>query len=342
MNSDERIVRLPLEVELVRRIDRLILSGAGGFETRTEFFREAALTLLDEYAHSGGPGRRDFDELVDVADAPSVTTEPIAMDETILWAPAQPGLVLGGSVATVKPQMLFGLHNRDYPSLWALRHLADIAGSELRDLDECLRLVTAEAWRFGARLLTLEAKVGQKLTALFPTNPSKRQSADNAFRNFAIGGCGWTGAGLIAVGPLFEWMTCGVTSDPANRAHVQLGVTDAGYALLHSVDGISLRLPHERAHAEAFLDHLRHHDPADLSGFEFVATVLRQEVTREELVDAFAGRLTDRQDQASTYAAGYVARAREWGLVAPKQHEGRYVLTTYGEEFASKVSGVAK
>lgn len=335
--DDERIVRIPLPVEMVRRVDRLILSGVGGFTTRTDFFREGAQLLLDEYTHSGGPGGRTYEDL-----APEVgmgtPTEDIALDGTILRAPIHQGVVVADGAGSVRQQMLFGLHNRDYPSLWALRQIAELTTSTLRDLDECLRLVTAEAWRYGEKLTALEGKIGRKLTALFPTNYEKRQSADDAFRNFAIGGCATTGNGLVATGPLFEWRACGLALDA--DAKVVIGMTDSGNALLRDMDGLSLRLPHDRGHADAFFKHLRQYDASDWRGFEFVVKVVASEVTRDELVEAFSGTLDQRQDQAATYAAGYIARAREWGLVEPKQRKGRYALTPFGEELAGAATGV--
>jgi Arc/MetJ-type ribon-helix-helix transcriptional regulator len=338
MESD-RIVRIPLPVELVRRIDQLILSGAGGFQTRTDVFREGAQMVLDEYTHSGGPAAREYDRLAPDGDG-AATGDESRLEETVIHAPAEPSAVIVESIAAVRGQLLFGLHNRDYPSLWALRQIADLTVLAPRELDECLRLVTAAAWRYAEKLSALDGTSRLKLTALFPTNQAKPQSADDAFRNFAIGGCATTGAGLVATGPLFEWLTCAVVLDSNQK--VAVGLTDHGYRLLVTLDGLSLRLPHERTHSEAFFEYLQKFDPADWQGFEFALAIVAGEATRDELVEAFAGKLDDRQDQAATYAAGYIARAREWGLIEPKQMRGRYALTTFGEEVAANAAGVTQ
>lgn len=334
--EDNRIVRIPLPVEMVKRIDRLILSGVGGFQTRTDFFREGAQVLLDEYAAVSASAQRP-DDALGLEAIEAISTGDLVLDDTALRAPGLAGLMVPASIASVRPQMLFGLHNRDYPSLWALRQLADLTSAGMRDLEECIRLVTAEAWRYGARLSQLETRLGQKLTALFPTNHAKRQSADDAFRNFAIGGCATTADGVIAAGPLFEWEVCAVGRDASN--HLVVGVTEPGYVLLNSLDGLSLRLPHAQRQTDAFLKHLQGHDNADWGGFRFVVKLAGAEATREELVDGFARILDQRQDQAPTYAAGYIARAREWGLIEPKQRHGRYELTALGEEFAATTGG---
>src|SRR5437762_2854463 len=47
-HTEERIVKIPLPVALIRQIDEAIVSGLGGYSTRTEFFRDAAEGLLLE------------------------------------------------------------------------------------------------------------------------------------------------------------------------------------------------------------------------------------------------------------------------------------------------------
>ena len=50
-----------------------------------------------------------------------------------------------------------------------------------REVAECVRQVTNDAWHYGQRLTALEKRVDRKLTALFPTNVQKRQSAEAVF-----------------------------------------------------------------------------------------------------------------------------------------------------------------
>ena len=40
----------------------------------------------------------------------------------------------------------------------------------------------------------------------------------------------------------------------------------------------------------------------------------------------------------SSVVQGYVARAREWGLLEPRLHGGRYRLTEFGSERLDKVA----
>jgi hypothetical protein len=63
-------------------------------------------------------------------------------------------------------------------------------------------------------------------------------------------------------------------------------------------------------------------------------------MTRDALVRHFAGLRTDwSANVVATNSAGYVARSREWGLVRPAMHEGRYLLTEFGERLRDEIGG---
>ncbi len=339
MADDEKVLRILLAEEQIRRIDALILSGVGGFPTRNQFLREAAEMLLAEYTYGNAPPEPrhplfTYETLAPEASEAALRAWRVTdLDGTMLRAPAR-GYTVVGEGAPVRREPLFGLHNRDYPSLWAAVRVAELTADGSREVAECVRQVTNDAWHYGQRLTALEKRVDRKLTALFPTNVQKRQSAEAVFRNFAVGGCATTGKGIVATGPLFEWGICKVTGD---RTKALMGLTAEGYDLLEQLDGISLHLPHSQEHAQRFFAHLDRHDPEDWWGFRIAVEAAAQRVTRDELVETFSAQLTARADQAATYAAGYIARTREWGLVEEKQQEGRYVLTAFGEEQSSKL-----
>ena len=63
------------------------------------------------------------------------------------------------------------------------------------------------------------------------------------------------------------------------------------------------------------------------------------EPSRLELVEVFQ---TARPDWTASVAAtntqGYVARAREWGLVESKQVAGTYRLTEFGERYTAEIN----
>jgi hypothetical protein len=223
------------------------------------------------------------------------------------------------------------MHNRDYPSLWAARRLAAYLEEEAAiSFEECAERATEEAWTYAAELQALELELGTKLTALFPTNVDKRGAASGAFRMFAIGSVSASGTGLRADGPLFLWRMIGV--EPRGEAIV-VGLRREGRALLASLTGLTVAQPHPPEMARAFLAHLREHAPADYWGFEHILQTVADRPTRTELVDAFRQARPDwRESVAATNAQGYVARGREWGLIAPKVVEGRYELTDFGLE----------
>ena len=127
-----------------------------------------------------------------------------------LRLPAQSILAEDG-VAVGEPGPLLGLHNRDYPSLWAAHRLARYTIDELVPFREFVDRATNAAWVFAARLQAIERMDGgDRLTALFPTNPAKRAAAERAFQAFAIGAIPRrVGEGRIRVsGPLFAWGVC--------------------------------------------------------------------------------------------------------------------------------------
>jgi hypothetical protein len=354
--SEERVVKVPLPVPLIREVDEALVAGLGGYTTRAEFFREAAQSLLLDLKYEPAPdeprARRSADAERDVpgiddhraseaiAEAVGLSaSEPFAdLRQTVLRL-GGPGHVIDGGEAEVAPGPLFGMHNRDYPSLWVAYRLADHSARGPVNYAAFVDTVTAEAWDYAESLQRLEASVGLKLTALFPTNRDKPQSASEGFRAFAIGSVsnGKGGERIRSEGPLFSWRICQVV-----RGHdgaLSLGLTPEGWRLLTELHGVSLSLPHSREHAELFLAHLSRYAKDDWWGFAVVLSAVAQSPTRLELVEAFRSARPDWTDSlASTNAQGYIARAREWGLIEAKQVAGRYAMTDFGSDYFRRVT----
>ena len=55
---DNRIVKVPLPVELIRKMDEALAEGRGGLETRAAFIKEAAENLLAEVTYPDAPPER--------------------------------------------------------------------------------------------------------------------------------------------------------------------------------------------------------------------------------------------------------------------------------------------
>jgi hypothetical protein len=360
--TEERIVKIPLPIRLIRQIDETIVSGLGGYSTRTEFFRDAAEGLLLELKYEPAPAepvvRRE--PLTPAAPTKSVIADgnsaphPSAPDGA---GEGQPGLLtksigsadettlrlgiasepLTGGEAEVDDEPLFGMHNRDFPSLWVAFRLAERAASEPVPYEPFVEEITDEAWDYAEALRSLEGAAGQKLTALFPTNRAKPQSASDAFKAFAVGSVADGKSGSVrAEGPLFAWRVCQVKRSAGGD--FVLGLTPEGLRLLRSLDGISVLLPHAPELARTFLEHLRRHSPGDWWGFCTVVATVADEPNRLELVETFQRERPDWSPKvAATNAQGYVARAREWGLVKPKQVGGRYALTEFGSQYLTKI-----
>jgi hypothetical protein len=225
------------------------------------------------------------------------------------------------------------LHNRDYPSLWATAQIGEITSAGPISWDACAEEVLRRAWAFGEVLRSLDAP-GERRSALFPTNEEKRASSEAAFKSFGLGRISRTGA---SVGPIFQWKLCGLFSCAGREPTIAL--LDTAPELFDRLEGLSAETPHKPAHANAFLEHIRRSNPADFDMITFVLDAVAHSPTRQSLVEDVSTMMSESHastDTAATYASGYIARAREWGLVEPKLIDGTYRLTAFGEDTQSR------
>jgi len=337
--QDLRVVRFLLPIDLVRKMDRLLAANTAGYQTRHEFAKDALEAMIleltygtvpDEQMSLEAPAPREFER------ARSSQMLSIDLAATVLRAPSK-GAAIEPGAASVQNEPMFGLHNRDYPSVWAAHFLAGITPNGPVQADRFFEEVTHEAWRFAEGLAALEKRGEAKLAALFPKNRDNPQAAEDVFRTFAVGGYARKDGTLTAWGPLFAWRICSLQE---TRDEILVGLTDEGYRLLRELDGLSLELPHSPQLADRFFDHLQRLAPEDWWGFVQVLRSVAREPTREQMVADFRReRSMWKENQAATYAAGYLARAREWGLVATKQVKGRYALSDFGRAWADKIGG---
>jgi hypothetical protein len=263
-----------------------------------------------------------------------VSEEFESLTETELQVPTT-GFILESEIDTARPEgrPLFGLHNRDYPSLWALTQLASLTQDGPIPVEAFYSEVIRRAWKFGELLRVIEQRTGIKRTALFPTNLEKRKSAEMGFRTFAIGDYRPVADTTFTTnGPLFEWQVVGLTVGEEKQPLI--GITAAGWELLNRITGISIDEPHPRDASAYFFDHLRVHSPADHKAFmEILQAIGLGGASRQEVLDQTAKVWPDwTENEVSTNSAGYIARTREWGLVEQKQKSSRYHLTVLGIE----------
>lgn len=356
---EKRVVKIPMPVDLIRRMDEALSTARGGLETREQFVREAVEGLLAEMNYPEAPpeplaatparavstpGSSGSPLLEGVlASVPSWEQEELRLSDlagSALPSPP-PGATLDDGIADCADEPMLGLHNRDYPSLWAAWRLARYTEEGPISLREFQSKVTRAAWFYATRLQALESGAGGlRLTALFPTNAMKQEAAEQGFQTFALGEIPrrLPSAGEITVrGPFFAWRMCQLIRQDGD---LLIGLTKTGRQLLDGLTGLSLRLPHEEAAAELFLSHLCEHAPGERWGFEHILSLVREEPSREELVAAIGEEKSAWTHAfASSVAQGYVARAREWGLLEPRIRQGRYRLTEFGEKWQRELAG---
>ncbi|MGW6278748.1 ribbon-helix-helix domain-containing protein [Kribbella sp. NPDC055071] len=332
-------MRIPLPVSLIREMDAVILNGVGGYTTRAEFIVDAIqervldLTVEQEEDSGAPPAESGYLPRNEVEEKPGVSGP--ANSGISMTALARPALgakaAAGSEFAQPEGQVLFGLHNRDFPSLWALSRLAEFTATDPMPVQAYLAEVSEEAWKFGELLLEIERRLGGKRTALFPTNRDKKKAAELGFQTFAVGGYRYDGRGSVVTGgPLFEWRVAALIAGEAGSPLI--AVTPEGHLLLEAIAGLTIAEPHEAHETAAFLAHIGRYAPADWAGFvAILRAVGRDGATRQSVLDSLSQRWPDwTESELSTNAAGYIARAREWGLVEPKQVKAEYHLTPRG------------
>lgn len=339
-NHQLRIMRLALPVELIRQMDELILAGTGGYRTRAEFIvdaiQERVVELsISEEEDAGAPsaGTLFSTNSVDVLGGVYPSGKSFLLDH----ATESLGHVSRGftvpdesAIDQVEGKPLFGLHNRDYPSIWALYKLAGMTRGGPLPIEQFYEAITQHAWEKGRELVRLERETGTKCTALFPTNSNKKGPAELAFRMFAVGDYRRVKSGLITTsGPFFEWRVARICH---NGNGLSIGLTAQGWKLLEACEGITVFEPHSAREAETFLKYLEKYAKPDyLTLIGVLRSVGRNGSSRQNLLNALRDDWPAwSNNEVSTNAAGYVARAREWGLLHPKQTNGLYRLTDFG------------
>jgi len=342
--DNTRITRIPLPIDLIRRIDEAVVGGVGGYGSRTELIVDAILERLLELAHDEAPPvtavqsmAESSDKVIDAAPIQSPNSALPSGPDSLSLDGIEPPTLISPDRDISQPEgaPLFGLHNRDYPSLWALRELAAMCTLGPVPLDEFWRIILPKAWEQGETLLTYQNLTGVKTTALFPTNRAKMKPAETGFSVFAVGKIGEIDAnGVVATaGPLFEWRAAGLLM--GTDSELLVGPTSAGWDLLRSCAAVSVLEPHPANIAGGFLAHLAEYAPADRAAFDVILSILATRVAdRGALLAQVAETWPTWSDsQVSTNSTGYVARAREWGFVEPKQIDGCYQLTDFGQQF---------
>jgi hypothetical protein len=363
-----RPVKVLLRVDLLRELDRAVQEGLGGYANRHEILNELIEQGLVELRYPEDDAPVPPEALTEAEAKASakrngtghsaVSTEtplPTSDVQTIsdpselrIEAPVE-GATVVNQLAHVPDEPMFGMHNRDAPTAWALARLATEASEAPISLSQFYETITDEAWKLAAQLAPLETKGGPKLAVMLPRNPQKPQSANDGFRAFALGQVARKAddqGRLFAWGPFYQWGAVGIVGDPADP---KIGLTESGWDLVKAFDGLDFALPHSDEISQRFLAHLAQHAPADLWGFQTALDSAAQTHGRLEMNEYFAKRLAEsfphadwKDSVAESVASGYVSRARAWGLIELKLIDRKYALTPTGTRMVEQLALASK
>lgn len=324
-----RLVKTWQDPELIRRMDELIIASRGAYADRNDFIAEALRDRVEADAE-GLPAEAGN------GDGPSISSQEA---DQVAVTPAAPagsptfGDWLGEEVPTAPASTttatIFGLHNRDYPTLWAADWLGRLTAAADLPLswEHLIGEITERAWGFADQLQAadLDRPRGAKVAAGFPTNRKKPDAVEARFRDHFLGLVDKRGPR----GPLFIFGIAGVYSGDA------VALTEAGLQLVIALQeaGVADGPPFGAAAWTAFSAHLEEHTPAELETWRKVLAIIGDKPDRPTLInrcDWWKGATAD------TNAMGYLARGREWGLVELALSDGHYALTERGTDEIKK------
>lgn len=367
--------KILFRIDVLREADRAVQEGLGGYANRHELVNDlveqglidlrypddSLSALPDTTTHVGGelkPAINGGGGGGALTGAHAVEESAQAMPEfeslsdigqTRIAAPEKTGATVENELGAPEPGPLFGMHNRDAPTAWALSRLAEEAMDGPVPLEAFYSEITKEAWALAAQLRAFETEGGSKLAVMLPRNPSKPQSAAIGFRAFALGSVARkpNEAGrLTTSGPFFQWNAVGLVGD---LKEPKIGLTIGGWELVRIFDGLDFSIPHPEEIGEQFLAHLGKYALADLWGFQTALEGAASRNGRSQMNEYFRERLGDdypdvewKDSVADSVASGYVSRARAWGLIAPKLQDGEYTLIAAGERALSKLAAPSK
>jgi hypothetical protein len=339
------MVKVLLEADLVRHMDRRILASAGAYQDRSEFIAEAIRDRLTEEAalveqvepadrvapasDSSSVAREKQPKPKRVAEEPVrfMALEPPDLDDSAEMGHWRRSGHIPSTQVGPTDTVNFGLHNRDLPTLWALDRLALMAGEtgEPVEWERFTNRLRGEGSHLGALLRhrDLAAPVSLGAGIGFPKPGAKQQASVERFIAAAVGN------NRRADGPFFA-LALAAFADPDRTRIIP---SEPGLAVLHDMleRGLGPTLPQPPAAFECWWRYIARLAPAEHAAWRKLLRVVADEPTRDELITRFPewpGHV------ATTNTVGFIARSREWGLMAPELIEQRYHLTELGQVVA--------
>lgn len=313
-----RLVKVMLPGHLVTAMDAFI-NRSVGYAGRAEVLTDALDAFLTEMGATT-PAAVPLPLPLEEA-APSVALRvaplaPVLAAAALELHPAPAGAPVVEPVPGLpRREFTWGMHNRDFPTLWAALHLATATASAGAPIPfaQWVPGLARDAWRVA---LGLAEDRSFDLSG-FPTNPAKWAKAENRFITFFVGSPDCTG-------PLFDLALAGMKPDGT------CGLTHAGVEVLGALDGWGCTVDDTPIDARrcSWLGHLARWAPADMDLFAVVVDAINAgSDTRDSLLLEVAERYEHwSSSQVSTNGAAAVSRLREVGLLERRQSAGRYLL----------------
>jgi hypothetical protein len=339
-------VKVLLDADLVRRMDRRILVSSGAYQDRGEFIAEAIADRLTEEealieqeavvehtlarAPDTSAVAEDSHRIRPATSSPQfVVIEPPPLDATVEMGRWRNNGHIPTTQVAPTVSINFGLHNRDLPTLWALDRLTLMAGQrgEPVSWDDFLHRLRGEGADAGSLLRHRDLAMSTSLGAGigFPKPGAKREASIERFIAAAVGNK------RRADGPFFVLALAGFTDEQRTR----IAPSEPGLRVLRDMleRDLGPSLPQPPAAFERWWHFIANLAPAEHAAWRKVLRVVVDEPTREELVIRFPewpGHV------ATTNTVGFISRSREWGLVEPDLIEQRYRLTELGRAVAGE------
>jgi len=287
---------------------------------------EAMASSLPEVLRLSRPDRPRSTPPIPSTPAPAARIQ--APDPDLPTAPAGP----------IPTEVTWGMHNRDWPTLWAASRLGQEVAEAGRRAAEGVEFgpwvdrVSLDATNLEASLSRLDEFDTSGLPVF--NRRGKGDLVTNRFRNFFLGPA-------AGDGPLFG-LGLAAPVDPGvfarepklRRRDARILPTAAGVELLTALDGLEpLRTPVRDDQRAAYLAHLARWVPCDFDLLETVVHFVEQGIDhRLELVDAVVAELGfppraetgKMRTWSETVVAGIIARGREWNVMERHQVERRY------------------
>ena len=339
-----RVVKVALPAKLVAAMDEAVEADPG--YDRSTFVADAVEAFLVELRHVGPEpsAMRAESEPAPAADqrlhsylstAPSEDMTPGLAALTSLPAPEEWGddraagmptpeiTVVGPAadtptvpfVVSKETEPTWGMHNRDWPTLWAASQLGDLSRRGPVDFGDWVDRLAHDAYA-----MTQQYHDPDLDFSGLPTDRNRKlERSLGRFRGFFVGAA-------PGDGPMFSLGLAG----PARESGTVL-LTAPGADLLRTLEGLEPRKTRMRDDwRAAYLAHLAAWVPLDFAFLRSVIELLFEGRTRRmDLLESMAEQHPEWSETfVATNVAGFVARGREWNLVEPSQEKGQYKLVS--------------